>query len=101
METGAVPVPKLVERVSAVTFSGRRALTQGQHVRYVTERCVLELRPEGLTVIEIAPGVDLQRGVLDKAGFKLHVADDLREMDARLFRPDPLGLTLPASGSVR
>ena len=38
-------VPKLVERVSAVTFSGRRALEQGQQVRYVTERCVLELRP--------------------------------------------------------
>jgi propionate CoA-transferase len=92
-------VPKLVDRVSAVTFSGRRALAQGQHVRYVTERCVLELRPEGLTVIEIAPGVDLQHDVLDKAGFKLHVADDLREMDARLFRPDPLGLTLPASGA--
>ena len=46
---------------------------QGQQVRYVTERCVLELRPEGLTVIEIAPGVDLQRDVLDKAAFKLHV----------------------------
>jgi acyl CoA:acetate/3-ketoacid CoA transferase len=89
-------VPKLVERVSAVTFSGRRALAQGQSVRYVTERCVLELRPEGLTVIEIAPGVDLQHHVLDKAAFTLRVADDLREMDARLFRPEPLGLTLPA-----
>lgn len=87
-------VPKLVERVSAVTFSGRRALEQGQKVRYVTERCVLELRGEGMTVIEIAPGVDLQRDVLDKAAFKLHVADDLTEMDGRLFRPGPLGLVL-------
>jgi propionate CoA-transferase len=87
-------VPKLVERVSAVTFSGRRALAQGQHVRYVTERCVLELRAEGMTVVEIAPGVDLQRDVLEQAGFTLHVADDLREMDARLFRPEPLGLEL-------
>jgi propionate CoA-transferase len=87
-------VAKLVERVSAVTFSGRRGVAQGQRVRYVTERCVLELRPEGMTVIEIAPGVDLQRDVLDKARFKLQVADDLREMDARLFRPEPLGLTL-------
>jgi acyl CoA:acetate/3-ketoacid CoA transferase len=93
-------VPKLVERVSAVTFSGRRALAQGQHVRYVTERCVLELRPQGLTVIEIAPGIDLQRDILDKAAFKLHVADDLREMDARLFRPDRLELTLPAQSPL-
>lgn len=83
-------VPKLVERVGAVTFSGSRALAQGQQVRYVTERCVLELRPEGVTVIEIAPGVDLERDVLGKAGFKLRVADDLREMDSRLFRPEPL-----------
>ena len=89
-------VPKLVERVSAVTFSGRRALAQGQHVRYITERCVLELRSEGLTVIEIAPGIDLKRDVLEKAAFKLHVADELREMDAQLFRSDPLDLTLSA-----
>jgi acyl CoA:acetate/3-ketoacid CoA transferase len=87
-------VPKLVERVSAVTFSGRRALAQGRRVRYVTERCVLELREQGLTVIEIAPGADLQRDVLDKAAFPLAIADDLREMDARLFRPEPVGLAL-------
>lgn len=87
-------VPKLVERVSAVTFSGRRALAQGQQVLYVTERCVLELRPQGLTVTEIAPGVDLEKDIVDRAGFKLHVADDLQEMDPRLFRPEPLDLTL-------
>jgi acyl CoA:acetate/3-ketoacid CoA transferase len=93
-------VPKLVEKVSAVTFSGRRALAQGQQVRYVTERCVLELRPEGLTVVEIAPGIDLDRDVLDKAAFKLRVADDLREMDPQLFRPEPLALRLAANGSA-
>jgi acyl CoA:acetate/3-ketoacid CoA transferase len=85
-------IPKFVERVSAVTFSGRRALEQGQRVLYVTERCVIELRREGMTVIEIAPGVDLQTQVLDKAAFPLHVADDLRTMDPRLFRREPLGL---------
>ena len=90
------PVPKLVESVSAVSFSGRRALAQGQQVVYITERCVLELRPEGLTVTEIAPGVDLDRDVLDKAAFKLRVADDLREMDQGLFQPEPLGLNLLA-----
>jgi propionate CoA-transferase len=90
-------VPKLVQRVSAVTFSGPRALAQGQRALYVTERCVLELRPQGLTVTEIAPGVDLERDVLAMARFKLHVADDLREMQPRLFRPEPLGLTLSAA----
>lgn len=87
-------VPKLVRRVSEVTFSGRRALRQGQSVRYVTERCVLELRPRGLTVVEVAPGVDLQRDVLERAEFELQVADDVAPMDARLFEPAAFGLTL-------
>ena len=87
-------IPKFVERVSAVTFSGRQALQRGQRVRYVTERCVIELRPQGLTVIEIAPGVDLQTQVLDQAACPLLVSDDLRVMDQRLFRPEPLGLVL-------
>jgi propionate CoA-transferase len=87
-------VAKLVPEVSAVTFSGVRALEQGQHVLYVTERCVLELRPEGLTVTEVAPGADLQRDVLDRAGFALRVAPQVREMDSRLFRPAPMGLRL-------
>ena len=85
-------VPKLVKRVSQVTFSGKRALERGQRVVYITERCVLELRADGVTVVEVAPGVDLQRDVLEKAQFKLQVAGDLREMESRLFRPELLGL---------
>lgn len=85
-------IPKFVEKVSAVTFSGRRAVERGQRVIYVTERAVLELRPQGMTVIEIAPGVDLEKDVLHQAAFPLHVADDLILMDSRLFHPQPLGL---------
>ena len=87
-------IPKFVDKVAAVTFSGKRALAQGQQVIYVTERCVIELREQGLTVVEIAPGVDLQSDVLDQAAFPLLVADDLREMDARIFLPRPMGLDL-------
>jgi propionate CoA-transferase len=86
--------PKLVETVAQVTFSGRRAQSLGQQVTIVTERAVLELRPAGLTVTEVAPGVDLQRHVLDAAAFPLLVADGLKLMDTRLFRPEPFGLTL-------
>jgi len=84
-------LPKLVKRVSSVTFSGRRALAQGQQVVYVTDRCVLELRAEGLTITELAPGVDLQRDVLDRAEFPLRVDEGVAPMDPRLFRPEPLG----------
>jgi acyl CoA:acetate/3-ketoacid CoA transferase len=89
-------LPKLVKRVTEVTFSGRRARAQGQQVQYVTERCVLELRDDGVTVVEVAPGVDLQRDILDRAAFPLLVASDVAPMDARLFDPDPLGLRLGA-----
>lgn len=87
-------IAKFVPKVDHVTFSGRRAMMQGQDVTYVTERCVIRLLPEGLTVTEIAPGLDLQRDVLDRAATPLRVAPDLRVMDDRLFRPEPMGLDL-------
>jgi acyl CoA:acetate/3-ketoacid CoA transferase len=67
---------------------------QGQDITYVTERCVLRLVEGGLMVTEIAPGLDLQRDVLDQAATPLMVAPDLKVMDARLFTPDLMGLTL-------
>ncbi len=51
---------KLVQNVEHVTFSGRRAIEQGQDITYVTERCVMKLTPRGVVVTEIAPGVDLE-----------------------------------------
>lgn len=82
------PVPKFVPDVAQVSFSGDAGQERGQRVVYVTERAVLELRDEGLTVVEIAPGVDLQRDVLDRAAVPLRVAPDLRLMDADLFTMD-------------
>ncbi|HLB14543.1 MAG TPA: acyl CoA:acetate/3-ketoacid CoA transferase, partial [Burkholderiales bacterium] len=85
---------KFVPRVEHVTFSGRRAREQQQDITYVTERCVIRLLEQGLTVTEVAPGVDLERDVLKGAAIELKVAPDLRTMDARLFRPEPMGLEL-------
>ena len=59
---------------------------------YITERAVFELRKEGMTLIEIAPGIDLQKDVLDQMGFMPQIAPDLKEMDARIFRDEPMGL---------
>lgn len=85
---------KFVREVEHVTFSGRRALEQGQKIKYVTERCVLSLERDGLTVVEIAPGIDLGRDVLGQADFPLRVSPNLELMDKRLFHPEPLGLEL-------
>jgi acyl CoA:acetate/3-ketoacid CoA transferase len=90
-------VMKLVDEVEQVSFSGTRARAQGQDIAYVTERCVMALAPEGVTVTEIAPGVDLDRDILGRAKFPLRVSDALKTMDAALFHPEPIGLKLRAS----
>jgi acyl CoA:acetate/3-ketoacid CoA transferase len=87
-------VKKLVESVDQISFSGPRAVAQGQEIVYVTERCVLRLEREGVTVTELAPGVDLKRDVLSGAEFPLRVANDLRKMDPALFQPELLNLKL-------
>jgi propionate CoA-transferase len=87
-------VAKLVEEVEQVSFSGVRAVEQGQDITYVTERCVMKLTPQGVTVSEIAPGVDLQRDILGRANFPLRIADNLKPMEAALFNPEPFGLRL-------
>jgi propionate CoA-transferase len=85
---------KFVPEVEHVTFSGRRARQLKQDVLYITERCVLRLEPEGLTVIEVAPGVDLKHDVLAQADIPLRVSAALKTMDERIFRPEPFGLKL-------
>jgi acyl CoA:acetate/3-ketoacid CoA transferase len=87
-------IRKLVDVVEQVSFSGRRAVEQGQDITYVTERCVMRLTRDGIEVTEIAPGVDLRADILEKAEFPLIVQERSRTMDPALFRPEPFGLVL-------
>ncbi|SEF50706.1 acyl CoA:acetate/3-ketoacid CoA transferase [Bosea lathyri] len=87
-------IMKLVKEVEHVSFSGQRAVAQGQDITYITERCVLRLTPKGIEVTEIAPGVDLERDILAQAEFPLIVSDNLKVMDANLFDPAPIGLDI-------
>ena len=84
--------PKFVEQVNQVSFSGKRACLQGQKVRYVTERCVIDLTQGGLRLVEIAPGLDVQKDVLNQSRAKILVASDLKIMAAELFMPELMGL---------
>ncbi|WP_319637336.1 acyl CoA:acetate/3-ketoacid CoA transferase [Kangsaoukella pontilimi] len=81
-------IPKFVEDVREVTFCGPSALAKGQSVLYVTERAVFRLTKDGLTLVEVAPGIDAERQVLDRMAFRPQVASDLAAMDARCFVED-------------
>lgn len=86
-------IRKLVPKVEHITFSGNYGRKSGQKILYVTERAVFELQPEGVTLVEIAPGVDLEKDVLGQMAFKPRVAPDLKLMDPRIFsRTTPMGI---------
>lgn len=83
---------KFVEQVQQITFSGKVARAEQRDVLYVTERCVFRLVPEGLLIEEIAPGVDLQRDILDRMHFRPIVAGEIRLMPDAIFRDELLDL---------
>ena len=79
-------VCKFLREVGHITFSGEYANRKGgQEVYYITERAVFRLTPDGLLLIEIAPGAELKRDILDRMEFEPMIAPDLREMDAAFF----------------
>ena len=82
---------KFVQAVEHRTFSGPYAAKAGKQVLYITERCVLGLSANGVELLEIAPGVDLQRDILDKMEFTPLVRN-VKIMDERIFRDAPMGL---------
>lgn len=82
---------KFIQNVEQITFSGKFARMRSQPVFYVTERCVFQLRPEGLELIEVAPGIDIERDILANMEFRPIVNEPVL-MDARIFRDEPMDL---------
>ena len=78
---------KFIDEVEQITFSGKYSRRRGQKVMYITERAVFELRADGLWLTESAPGIDLERQVLDLMGFAPKMAPGgPAGMDPRIFR---------------
>ena len=83
---------KVVNKVEHTTFSGQYAAKSGRKILYITERCVFSLGKEGLELSEIAPGVDLQKDILDLIDFQPVIPRPPKLMDERIFNPAPMGL---------
>ncbi|MGH1461965.1 MAG: acyl CoA:acetate/3-ketoacid CoA transferase [Neptuniibacter sp.] len=91
------PLRKFKQAVEQITFNGEYAMACQQKVTFITERAVFRLTPAGIKLTEIAPGVDLQKDILDQMDFKPIIDDDLQPMDHRIFRDSPMRLDHPGS----
>ena len=79
---------KFIKKVEQITFSSKTANLNNQPVYYVTERAVFKLSKDGLELIEIAPGIDLEKDVLKNMEFKPIISPELKLMDKRIFEDD-------------
>ena len=77
---------KFINDVEQITFSGEYANKINQPVMYITERAVFKLEKDGMHLIEIAPGIDLEKDVLNQMEFKPIVSKDLKVMDEKIFK---------------
>ena len=83
---------KFTKQVEQVTFSGKYALKTEQTVLYITERAVFELKEDGLNLIEVAPGIDIQTQIIDLMDFVPTIDKGIKIMDSRLFREGKMNL---------
>ena len=81
-DAGKIEIKKAVEQI---TYSGEYGVETGQTVYYITERALFKLVPGGMKLLEIAPGVDLQKDILDKMEFTPIMDEEIKVMDEKIF----------------
>ncbi len=89
---------KFVGKLEQVSYSGPYAQERGQEALYITERAVFQRPSNGLELIEIAPGIDLERDIMQQMEFRPAVSPHLKEMDVRIFREEPMDLKTDLAG---
>ena len=80
--------PKFVPEVSEITVPASVLRRNSRSIRFVTERCIFELRDSGLHLVEIVPGIDLRHDILELCQIPVSVAEPLKVMDRRLLSDD-------------
>ncbi|OLQ73131.1 3-oxoacid CoA-transferase [Photobacterium proteolyticum] len=87
-------IQKFIRQVQQVTFAADVARKNSKEVVYITERAVFRLVEQGLELVEIAPGIDLERDILAQMAFSPVISPELRLMDERIFCEPPMGLSI-------
>lgn len=85
---------KFLRRVEQITFRGENAISKGQEILYITERGVFKLTEQGIELLEIAPGIDLQEHILKLIDFEIQLRKPLKQMNKEIFQPEPMKLNL-------
>lgn len=84
---------KFKENVAEITLSSKYTLENKINIIYITERAVFKLNNECLLeLIEIAPGIDLEKDILANMDFKPVISKNLKLMDSRIFMDKKMGL---------
>ncbi|HWQ77403.1 MAG TPA: hypothetical protein VN381_01240, partial [Anaerovoracaceae bacterium] len=73
------------KNVECITMNAGVELENHKTVLYITERCVFKLKESGIEIVEIAPGLDLKKDILDLLDFTPTVAGNLQEMPGICF----------------
>ncbi len=85
---------KFLNDVEQITFSGEYASDIGQPVLYITERAVFRLTKQGVVLEEIAPGVDLEKDIIDHMDFKPIISPELKLMNEDIFKEAIVGIKI-------
>ena len=86
------PITKFVQDVYKISFSSYQASKYGQEIMYVTERAVFKLNGTELVLVETAPGIDIDKDILEKMEFKPQMAKEIKEMDKRIFSKSAMNI---------
>jgi len=84
-------VKKFLHCIDQITFSGKYAREHGQQILYITERAVFKMEEDGIHLIEIAPGIDMQKDIFDQMEFK-PIANNVKHMLPELFKNQCMNL---------
>jgi len=93
---------KFVNQAAHITYAvGKGVAERGQRALVITERAVFAVNGDGLELIEIAPGIDLQTDILDQMEFAPKISPALATMEAWIFSDQPLKVDVAHAAEVR